>query len=333
MRRANGMGSIYKLKGNRRRPWVVSITDNKERRIIGYFETKTEAEKALSLEYVRPTPKKANITLEQLREEWKEPYYRHISKQTQDNYNAAWKILQPLEKMPFKEIRTNHVQNIIDGSNLGRSSKLKIKALYSLLCKYAAQNDIINSNYAEFLRIDKETKKEKEIFSDLEIAKLEKAAETDKYAQYILMMIYTGFRIAEFLELTPFNVNLDKRVITGGQKTEAGKDRVVPISNKILKYIKANYDKSANTLIHKDDGTHYTKDYFRAKIYRPTLERLDIPYHTPHATRHTFATLLVRIAATPENVERLLGHTDYAFTVDTYVHKDVEDLRAAIDKI
>lgn len=54
MRRANGNGSVYKISGgNRRRPWAVRITigwvDGKQKyKMVGYFESKVEAEMALS---------------------------------------------------------------------------------------------------------------------------------------------------------------------------------------------------------------------------------------------------------------------------------------------
>lgn len=53
MRRSNGTGCVYKLSGNRRRPWAVRITvgwNEKGKQlydIIGYYETKLAAKVAL----------------------------------------------------------------------------------------------------------------------------------------------------------------------------------------------------------------------------------------------------------------------------------------------
>ena len=54
IKKANGMGSVYKLKGNRRKPWVACVTVSIEacgnatykqkRKIIGFFESKEAAE-------------------------------------------------------------------------------------------------------------------------------------------------------------------------------------------------------------------------------------------------------------------------------------------------
>lgn len=46
-------------------------------------------------------------------------------------------------------------------------------------------------------------------------------------------MCYTGFRIAEFLELTSFSYDSISKTLRGGKKTAAGKNRIVPIHPKI----------------------------------------------------------------------------------------------------
>ena len=43
-KRANGMGTAYRLKGKRKRPWVAA----RKGVIVGYYETKTAAMEALA---------------------------------------------------------------------------------------------------------------------------------------------------------------------------------------------------------------------------------------------------------------------------------------------
>ncbi len=68
-------------------------------------------------------------------------------------------------------------------------------------------------------------------------------------------------------------------------------------------------------------------------IYRPLLERLNIPYKTIHCTRHTTATLLAEGGADMNAIKQILGHSSYAFTADTYTHVDVEFLKNEINKL
>lgn len=39
MRLPNGFGSVYKLQGHRRRPWVVKKTIEGRQKALGYFDT------------------------------------------------------------------------------------------------------------------------------------------------------------------------------------------------------------------------------------------------------------------------------------------------------
>ena len=52
MKNQNGTGSIYKLKGKRRKSWAVRVSFQDEfgttrRKYLGYFETKKEAQEVL----------------------------------------------------------------------------------------------------------------------------------------------------------------------------------------------------------------------------------------------------------------------------------------------
>ncbi|MDR0406313.1 MAG: site-specific integrase [Clostridiales bacterium] len=227
---------------------------------------------------------------------------------------------------------------------LSRSTKTKVRILCGLLYKYAMQNDICNKNYACFIKLPKAEKTEKSIFTDLEIKRLESNVSIP-YADTILILIYTGLRISELLELSRFGVDLKAMTITGGLKTDAGKNRTVPIHPKILPYIKKYYDDGCDRLITKSretgdknnkkivSGVPITAKYYRKSIFAPIMEQLGIVGKTPHATRHTCATLLARAGADTNAIKMILGHSDYAFTADTYTHTDVNFLKEQMVKI
>lgn len=337
----NGFGSVYEVKdGRRRKPWVARITTGwtkngkQKRQVIGYFETSAEALQALVLHQVNPVSPKADVKLGELYEEWSESKYRRISKPTIDNYKAAWKYLSKHEKSKVKEIRTAHLQNIIDTNDeMSKSTLEKIKALAVMLWDYALENDIVNKNYAKFVELPKTNKKEKKIFTDAEIKKLEDNADNVEWVDTILILIYSGMRISEMLGLTRFNVDLKKRIFTGGLKTDAGKDRIIPMHDKVYKYVEKWYKKENNYLIFRDDGKKFNAKYYREKIYYPALEKLEIRKLTPHSCRHTFASLMAKAGVDPLYIQRIMGHTDYAFTANEYTHTDITELKDAISMV
>ena len=77
MKRANGAGSVYKLGGKRRKPWIARFTTgyddqgNQTRLTIGTYATKKEAQTALDAYlYVPERPKE--MTIKEAFEGWKE---------------------------------------------------------------------------------------------------------------------------------------------------------------------------------------------------------------------------------------------------------------------
>lgn len=364
MRRANGTGAVYNLGKRRRRPWVamrtvgwedvhdadghpiykIDVSGNKLpkrkpiKQIIGYYETKTEAESALSLNRISPISKKLDYTLKMLYDEWsKFKYTGDLSKDTINNYKAGWNYLTPLQYIRFVELRAGDYQQIIDlaAKDKSRSTLEKIKTLVVMLSEYAMQNDMIDKNYGGFIKLPKAERSSKKSFTHDELTKIENAAKDGvPFADCILMLCYSGWRITEFLNLRSVDVDLDKMIFTGGIKTDAGRDRTVPIHPKIAEYVKQWHAKNAETLICKDSGGKYTSKYFRENCYAPALTSIEgVRLLDPHECRHTFASLLHAAGVSHKTIMELMGHSDPEIDIKTYIHVDAQQLKNAIDSI
>ncbi len=136
-------------------------------------------------------------------------------------------------------------------------------------------------------------------------------------------MIYSGWRIGELLTLE--EINLKEGYFRGGVKTRASKHRLVPIHPKIADMVKI---RSQSGWINISYQT-YMKEFNKALTAAGVTDK-----HTPHDCRHTFATLLNNSGANPVSVKRLLGHSSGGdITEKIYTHKDIEQLRIAIEKI
>lgn len=340
MKNANGMGSVSKLPGKRRNPFRATITTGwteegkQAKKTIGYFSTITAARKALVMYDVNPV-ERPNVKLCEIYEEWSNIRFPRLSKSTQNGYKAAYQKLLPLHRKKFTKLRTRHFQVIIDiHSNLSRSSLKKIKTILSLLYDYADENDIVDKNYATYVNLPKGEVKEKEVFDDIEIQKLFTAAsDGDIWAQSIVALIYTGFRISAFLSLTSLNYDEQRNILTGGNKTDAGKNRIVPIHTKIKSYIDLWLAKDGETIFCSNKGFRLESKDYRERYYYPTLEKLGIRRLTPHCCRHTFATMLAKSSVSPADIQKLMGHKDYALTANVYTHQDIDTLSSAINKL
>ncbi len=149
----------------------------------------------------------------------------------------------------------------------------------------------------------------------------------------ILSLIYTGFRPTELLQLTRFNYDVENKLLIGGIKTDAGKNRAVPIHPAIQGYVDYFCSLKGETLFCREDYKGYTLNNFRGKHYYQTLEHLNLPRISPHGCRHTLASLLKMHGADDTTTTKILGHTKYEFTEKVYTHLEAEYLHKEMSKI
>ena len=340
MRLPNGYGSVYKLSGKRRKPFMVRKTigwddDGKQLyRTVGYYETKKLALQSLADFNNNPYDiEVSTISFTDVFERWKEKKYNDISRSAINGYNAAFEASKPLHDMKFVDIKAMHLQSVISSCNKGHSTLRKIKSLYNQLFKYSMENDIVIKDYSNFVEIGKKTDSTSRVpFTPKEIKRLFEVEQSLPYVDTVLIMIFTGLRIGELLQLKPSDINLDNNTIVGGIKTEAGKNRVVPINHKILPFITKRICSDNEYFILNDLGTKMKYDNYYRDKFTPIMEQLNMD-HKPHDCRHTFATLMSNSNANKTSIKKIIGHSSYATTEKIYTHKDIEELRKAIDLI
>ena len=351
-KRENGSGSIFKRSDLKHNQWVArgpaqyDLDDDgnlvEKRAVIGTFRTKAEAREALDQFLITPTDK-YNYTLQECYEEWKRIAFGDISKQTRDNYTACWEKIcaYPVKNIADEKISnvtTADLRGVLDhyAGQLSHSYITKLKALMTQIYRYAEENNIVKKNYASLVKIPKQVKKSSKAraFTDMEFKKLEDNWRTVPGADAVYALCFLGFRVSEFCQLTQFSYDRHSKTITGGLKTDAGKDRVVPVHKKIQPIIDAWADRGCGALYADKSGKPYNKDSFRVKVWKPVITALGLPDElTPHSCRHTCATKLSAAGARPEDIKRILGHEDYSMTANVYIDQDVETLKKAMEKI
>lgn len=324
LKRANGTGTVYKLSGRRRRPWVAA----RSRVILGYYETKTEALNALEKLSGKSITELYNYTFEQVYNDWKEEHFRKLTKHGIDNYEQAYKFFAPLYARKFRGLKTADFQRIIDAyPEKSYSTLSKYKQLATQMSKWAVREEIIQTNLADFVQLPPNVRKEKEIFTDEEIAKLE--ANNSEAAKIVLMLIYTGMRIGELFSLPLADYH--GTYVIGGEKTEAGRNRVIPIRPEGRSYFAYFANLATGELLLSGFEGGKEPDGFRKRSYYPLLERLGIKRKSPHSTRHTYASWAAKNGIAPETLQKILGHSKFSTTAEIYIHADTEQLISAVE--
>lgn len=341
MRLPNGYGSVIKLSGKRRNPYRVRITegwsdDGKQLfRNLGYYRTKPEALAALAEFHKNPyTIEASTITFAEVFEKWsKEKFRPNTTKSTINGYTAAYKLSEALHDLKFIDIRKSHMQSVIDNCERGHGTLKKIKVLYNQLYKYALETDIVTKDYSKFVELgENESESKRKPFTQEEINLLFENVDRLEFIDTVLIMIYTGLRIGELLLIENSNVDIENRTMKGGLKTEAGKNRIIPVNKKILPFIAKRKAEGHKYLIvnYKNEKMSYWN--YTDEKWRVVMEQLQMD-HLPHDCRHTFATLMDNAGANKVAIKRIMGHASKDITDKVYTHKDIEELLKAIDLI
>ena len=352
MKLPNKYGIIEKLSGNRRKPYRVRKTigwdgDKQIRKTIGYFETRQQALQELALFNENPYDIDVrHITVDELHTKWQDEKYPKIAHKTQQVYNMCWnycvnasfgKDNKSFIDMAFVDVRLNHLQSIVDGMGNKWSAKKAFKILWHQLYDYAIKNDMNVRKYSEYIDIGKKTTKLERIpFEESEIDKFWDNVDRMDFIDTILILIYTGMRIGELLDIKIKDVYLDEKYMRGGSKTEAGKNRIIPLHERIIPLVKKWYDKAIEVGSEYLIFNHEYKqmlywNYYHEK-WEKIIEQLELDKkHKPHDTRHTFSTRMDRTPANKLCTKRILGHASKDITDKVYTHKDIEDLLEAVN--
>lgn len=350
MRRANGTGSVYKRSDakHRRAPWL-AVADlghdengKRKRKIIARCQTKREAQEAL--EKYRYDPKKYNTQQTTMGEVWEAV---KASKEAQgkpltNHYTSAWnRYVKALADTPMSAIKTMHLQKIIDTAPVGITRKTQILTIFHLVYNAACANDIVDKDYSSFVKLGKLIKSTKHRpFTTQELRILWENAELDP-VKIVLIMTYTGMRQAELASMELQNVHLKERYMIGGVKTEAGKNRTIPIAKCILPFVTYFYRvsqfKHSPYLIAPDKGKKIYARNGKAQIpllYTNALPGIGIENHTSHDSRHTFITMTSNYGIPDSVSKRIVGHTSSGDVHEAvYTHKTLTQFLAAVDKL
>lgn len=248
-----------------------------------------------------------------------------------------------------------------DGDN-HRTIRRKIISLRSLY-KWMMKSGLISSSPVQTIPLPKIPKPLPDIVKpdEIEAAITETTNEDNespngKLAQLVIEMLYSlGIRRAELVGINDSDISFSSGEIkiTG----KRSKQRVVPVPLKLLQKIKEwqeirdeEYSKpSSNIITHNDIIVHSdnipvakgdkNRPLFMVKgkritpeqvyyIVRKSLQGSSAKKKSPHALRHSFASVMLNGGAEIDTVREFLGHASLA-TTQIYTHISFKDIKKA----
>lgn len=370
-KRSNGEGSIsYDSRRKRYRAkitigWKIDEKSGRSKQIVknigSNFKTKGEATRALAEYLDCPySIDEKNITFSELYDKWYD-YFIKTHESFEYRIKSAYSYCSMIYDKKFRDITIIDMKKVIDegtrvaskgehkGEKINTSPQTKesIKYLFNHMYDYAIESRICNINYARNFTLDKEVfiqkeqnRKIKDPFRTQQLEKMWQSIEFIPFVDMILYNCYSGWRPTEIISLKVTNVDWENKYIRGGIKTNAGKNRIVPIHHSVEHIVKKYYDEALNigseylfndTSKKKGIGLSYDQwlSRFNNAVYILNFDG----YLTPHSCRHTFITR-GKISGVNEYILKLLaGHKIGDLTEKVYTHREIQDLSDAINSI
>ncbi len=253
--------------------------------------------------------------------------YESLGKSQQQKLGYAWKKLQSLHNMPIEDITLDDMQELIHEKAPTYYPAKDMRTVLSHSFVVAIRRDLVAANRTEYLELPPLNASKRKPFTNDDISAFWRDWEANhsEFVGYILVMIYAGLRPGELRALEINNIHLDKQYMIGGSKTSAGRDRTIPIADRIVPVLHALTAGRTGQLITMNDDRFYSR-------YWDTIDRLHVSRLEPYSCRHTFFTRLAEADVQPGVITSAGGHESYSTTM-TYTHVRLDKLLDAVNRI
>ena len=320
----NGFGQISKLKKNLRNPYRAMATigwkpnGRPNCKIVGYYASYNDAYAALVKYNKNPYSLDQKITVKELYARWTEEHFKKVGTSRIKDIKALWKHCNGLENIKAQALKTSQIKLCLESIE-SLTVRNRTRTMLSQMLDYAIEWELVDRNCAKVISLENvKTEKHHKSFDDAQISMLwEKHG--DLTVDMALVQCYTGLRPNELCSLLNENVFEDHMI--GGSKTEAGRDRYIPIHSAIKPIIEQ----------YKNEGKYLFGGVAYIRYYKRFVKRF--PDNTPHDLRKTFITLAKRSGMNDYAIKYIVGHSIQDLTEGTYTDRDPKWLNSEVEKI
>lgn len=344
-RKTNGAGSITKLSGYRSKPWMVrgpaeiQVDGSIKRQIIGYYATSEDAEMALAKYKINPFDlDEKDTTFDELFQIFIKDKVHNVTLHTQRALQNLYSIhFQNIKTKSIRKIKFSELQAILNV--LPKNTSNRAKSIIIGVYKIAMKNNIVDKDISQLLETSKfkTIQYNRDIFTNDIIKKIREISKTHKdkniqtIADMVMILLYSGMRTIEIRNIRIENIHFNQNYMIGGSKTEAGRDRIIPIHPKIKDLIEKYYNKDNEFLFINRLGGPFGEDHFK-KNFRALREIIGFE-QTAYSTRHTFITALQKLNISEEKIKKIVGHKTTDITSGVYTHYEPSDFVGMIKDV
>lgn len=260
-----------------------------------------------------------------------------------ESYKTGLKHLEPFYNYDIQDIKPIQVQQLLDKmtkQQYSYSSVSKTKTTFGLVLKYAILYENLPLNdFMSVIKVPKTTRKGRITSpNDRVIKTIFSSAYTTQFGLWALSLLCTGFRRGELDAVQVKDINFQDMIIPlyrsvefvnnqpmlkDAPKTESG-IRKQPILDIYLPYLKKLCEGRAPDEFLFGGEKPLTETQIK-KRWNKYKKEIGCDFNG-HQLRHAYAYLLYRAGYDPKTMQHLLGHADFATTMNIYTEfsKEVE---------
>lgn len=364
--------SIYKRKSGRYAVVIAKAEGSTERRSLGTFATRKEAEKAereaLTARDRGTDVAPQTVTIAELVQRYLRNRKGHCEAKTLQEYekSAGAYILPHLGSRKLAKLRPAHVaewqQTLAesggkDGRALSAKTVFHARSLLSAALRWAVKMQLLAMNPCDAVDAPKVRRSDAKALTREEVLRLLQGCSGSRWAPFVTLALTIGARRGELLALRWENVNTESKTVTieaSLSQTKAGialkgtktdRTRTVPLSRPALEALQRQRATQASDKL-RAGGFYEDRDWVFADeqgacvspmaatdAYARIAQKAKISSTRLHDTRHTAATTLLLSGVDVRTVAGILGHSVATTTLSIYAHVMVDTQRDAIDRL
>lgn len=273
---------------------------------------------------------------------------RTIGLSTLNGYRDRYKknIKDVIGNMLIRDVKPMNCQNILnimDNDKYSEGTMMRTKITMSAMFSAACENDIIPASpITRSVKCPKRKKRDVRVLTCDEQDKFLAAARRSINYNHFLFILQTGVRSSELRGLQWRDVDFENRVIHVrrnvtydsrsnkfilGELKTASSQRDIPMTETVYRLLIDMKRNRTDVLpiefadhIFLNSNGRLTANSGYDQYLKSICNNAKIPKISMHTLRHTFATRCIEAGMKPKTLQKILGHSSIAMTLDRYVH-------------
>jgi len=241
---------------------------------------------------------------------------KRYSKNTIDSYSSIVKLARHYFKRPLNKVDETELHqyfyHMVHTKKVSYSYQKQIAMALKLYFKEMFGRNI----NLEFLFPGRKPQKLPVVLAKKDVLKILEKVNNSKHKSMIALTYSSGLRVGELIDLKIDDID-SSRMVVQVKSAKGNKDRIIPLSEKILLMLRRYYREYApkHYLFEGQKGGKYSASSFN-KLLKAATKRAKINKNvTAHTLRHSYATHLLEKGTDIRVIQKLLGHNSIKTTM------------------